>query len=307
MNKRVRQSVGKTIIGATLTAIAVMGVGRVASASNPMGTCATTGTFTASGTCTVLAGETIDVEIKGGDGGFGGAGGNGGNGGLSGATIGGAGGRGGDGGYAGAGTLVTGEFTNSTDETVTLTFVVGVNGAHGTAGPNGVNGTDGAGGNNFIGGTGQNGGLGTRGQAGTDSSVTFSNSFVVTAEGGTGGAGGAGGTGGTGATAGTPGTAGVQGAAGSNGTNGSYSPSPLTLPWGAVLGRRGEPKVVFSGTGVPETTTTTVPETTTTTVTTAPLQLPATGNATGPTAWVTLLVLASGAALIVLARRRVVR
>jgi LPXTG-motif cell wall-anchored protein len=46
-----------------------------------------------------------------------------------------------------------------------------------------------------------------------------------------------------------------------------------------------------------------VPVTTTTVV--AP-QLPATGGDTGPTVWVTLLILASGASLVVLARRRVV-
>jgi LPXTG-motif cell wall-anchored protein len=42
------------------------------------------------------------------------------------------------------------------------------------------------------------------------------------------------------------------------------------------------------------------------TTTTVPLQLPATGSDTSPTVWVTLLILASGASLVVLARRRVV-
>ena len=58
----------------------------------------------------------------------------------------------------------------------------------------------------------------------------------------------------------------------------------------------------------PVTTTTTVPVTTTTTTVpvTTTLQLPATGSDSGPTAWVTLIVLASGASLVVVARRRVV-
>jgi hypothetical protein len=303
MNKRLSRIVSKAIIGATLTAVTVIGAGQMASASNPMGTCATTATFTASGSCTVLAGETVTVEIKGGDGGHGGAGGAGGYGGININTNGGAGGRGGNGGLGGAGTLVSGSYTNSTDETVTLTFVIGMNGANGVAGAPGADGSA----NNPNANPGQDGEFGGMGQAGTDSSITFSDSFVVTAMGGTGAPGGTGGTGGTGATGSTPGTDGVRGLDGARGTNGSYSPNPLSFPWSALQGRRGTPQVVFSGTGVPATTTTAPAASTTVPVTTtAPLQLPATGNATGPTAWVTLLVLASGASLVVLARRRVV-
>ena len=300
MNKRINQMMGKAVVGTTLAAMAAIGAGQVASASNLMGTCATTGTFTEGGTCTVLAGEMINFEIKGGDGGAGGYGGPGGDGGDSSATesVGGSGGAGGQPGAGGPGARVFGNYTNSTDATVTLTFLIGVNGADGVNGSPGIDGNDGSG---FLsdGGAGQDGEDGGYGEGGTYSLIRAGDQPVVLVYGGTGGSGGGGGTGGAGGTT-ANGADGIQGRSGDAGLTGEFFPSPLPDSWSNDT-ELGTPGVVFSGTGVPEATTTTVPVTTT-----APPQLPATGSDAGSTAWVTLLVLASGASLVVLARRRVV-
>ena len=286
MNKGVRQSVGKAVIGATLTAIAVMGVGQVASASGTTGTCVTTGIFTASGTCTVLAGEVVNFSFKGARGGLGGYGGYGGNGGavIDPFVPGGRGGAGGQGGEGGVAALIYGSYANSTDATVTLTFDIGVQGSDGTAG------VDGRSGSGVPASNGQDGTDGGNGTAGTESVLRIDSSVIASAQGGAGGTGGTGGKGGTGASGSTPGLNGAPGEMGLKGANGSYSPSPLPDSWMFTYSGFPPPGFAF-----------TAPVTTT-----APPQLPATGSDTSPTMWVTLLVLASGGAFVVLARRRVV-
>ena len=124
--------------------------------------------------------------------------------------------------------------------------------------------------------------------------------MLAGAEGGAGGTGGEGGKGGTGGSSATYGTAGENGENGLRGANGAFFPEPIPDSWILTEDDLGAPSIVFSVPSVPVTTTT-VPVTTT-----APPQLPATGGDAGPTVWVTLLVLASGASLVVLARRRVV-
>ena len=314
MNKRMKQMMGGAAIGTTLAAIAAIGAGQVASATYPMGTCATTATFTETGTCTVLAGEVINFGLKGGDGGLGGAGGAGGAGGPSIIPFvpGGIGGTGGLGGPQGAGALVVGSYANSTDATVTLFFIIGARGLDGSAGVAGVPGGEGVSG--FPGAPGTDGTDGGDGTAGTYSLIQTGDLLLARADGGRGGTGGKGGKGGTGATAETAGTAGAPGENGLRGSNGSYAPSPLPENWMSTDSDLSDPRVDFWGYEEEQLTTTTVPVTTTvpettTTVpvtTTAPPQLPATGGDAGPTVWVTLLVLASGASLVVVARRRVV-
>ena len=310
MNKRINQMMGKAVVGTTLAAMAAIGAGQVASASNLMGTCATTGTFTEGGTCTVLAGETINFEIRGGDGGdggYGGPGGNGGDGSLGG--VGGSGGAGGQPGAGGGGGSVSGNYTNSSDATVTLVLVIGVTGAQGVTGEPGADGVDGS--CDILcspGGAGQDGGNGGYAEGGTYSLIRAGDQPVVLVYGGAGGSGGGGGEGGAGGTNST-GADGFEGVSGDAGPPGFFLPSPLPDSWSNDT-ELGTPGVVFSGTGVPEATTTTVAAPSTTvaapSTTVAAPQLPATGSDAGSTAWVTLLVLASGAALVVLARRRVV-
>ena len=299
MNKRMKQMISQAVIGTTLAAMAAIGVGQVASASGTTGTCVTTGLFTASGTCTVLAGEVINFVLKGGDGGAGGVGGAGGNGGPSIVPFvpGGIGGSGGLMGVQGAGARIIGSYVNSTDATVTLTFDIGVKGSDGTAGVDGVPGGErGAGG---AGGTGTDGTDGGNGTAGTESVLRIDSSLIASAQGGTNSTGGKGGKGGTGATTETAGTNGAPGETGSRGFNGSYAPVPLPESWMYTDTDLSDPRVdFFVGEEHEELTTTTVPETT--------VLLPETGSNTGPSILVTLLVLASGVAFVVLARRRVV-
>jgi LPXTG-motif cell wall-anchored protein len=294
MNKRMKQMMGKTVIGTTLAAMAAIGAGQVASATGTTGTCVTIGTFTESGTCTVLAGETVNFNIKAANGGAGGAGGAGGNGASSTSFAGGPGGEGGLGGGGGAGTRIIGSYTNSTDTTVTLSFVVGSNGSDGDAGANGVDGFGLApdGGNGLDGFDGQEGSPSIlyEGEVGEEIDVSR---MIAGAQGGAGGLRGEGGKGGTGGTLLGLGTAGENGVDGLRGAGGAYYPDPLPNSWSLTEDDLGAASIVFSGTGVPVTTT-------------APPQLPATGSDTSPTVWVTLLVLASGASLVVLARRRVV-
>lgn len=290
---------GGVVIGTTLATMAAIGAGQVASASHLMGTCATTATFTASGTCTVLAGEVINFGLKGGDGGLGGTGGAGGNGGpvLVPFVLGGIGGAGGLEGGRGAGAQIIGSYTNSTGATVTLTFDIGVKGIDGSAGSAGSNGSAGDPASN-----GQDGTDGGNGTTGTETVLRIDSSVIAAAEGGAGGTGGKGGKGGTGASGSTPGLNGAAGENGLKGANGSYAPSPLPDSWMYNDSDLSDPRVDFWQDEHEEPTTTTEPVTTT-----APLQLPATGSDTGSTVWVTLLVLASGASLVVVARRRVVR
>ncbi len=291
MNKRMKQMMGKTVIGTTLAAMAALGAGQVASASGTTGTCVTTGIFVEDGTCTVLPGEAIEFTVQGGAGGPGGNGGSGGDGLFRGAYEGGYagfGGRGGIGGSLGRGAEVVGSYTNSTDETVTLTVFVGVAGLSGSDGMFGVSGVEGTP-------SGANGTDGGDGVAGTESSIFIDDLLVVSAQGGTGGKGGKGGQGGTSPTGvlGSPnGVDGEPGEDGLDGVNGSYAPSPLPEGWIYTEEGLSTASVTFVS-GVPATTT-------------APPQLPATGGDAGPTVWVTLLVLASGASLVVLSRRRVV-
>jgi LPXTG-motif cell wall-anchored protein len=291
---------GRAVVGTTLAAIAVIGAGQMASASGTTGTCVTIGTFTEDGTCTVLPGETVNFNLKSGNGGAGGAGGAGGNG-VSSTFAGGAGGAGGIGGGSGAGPRIIGSYINATDTTVTLSMFVGVNGTDGSAGANGVDGF----GLTPDGGNGQDGSDGTEGTSSGlvegEGTEIVEERIIAAASGGGGGTGGKGGKGGTRPGNIADGTAGENGENGLRSYNGSYYPVPLPDSWIVTEDDLGAPSIVFSGTGVPATTTTTVPVTTT-----APPQLPATGSDTSPTVWVTLLVLASGASLVVLARRRVV-
>jgi LPXTG-motif cell wall-anchored protein len=307
MNKRMKQMMGKTVIGTTLAAMAAIGAGQVASATGTTGTCVTIGTFTDTSdtgfvTCTVLVGETVNFNIKAGNGGAGGAGGYGGAGGIQTPPYsGGNGGAGGLGGGGGAGPRITGSYTNSTDTTVTLSLIVGKNGIDGEDGNAGLAGTSGT-----PAGTGTDGSMGTDGEPGSSSiifvglledipgyEIDFSK-MIAGVEGGEEGTGGEGGKGGTGGSSATYGTAGEKGANGLRGANGEYYPVQLPDSWSLTEDDLGAPSIVFSVPSVPETTTT------------APLQLPATGSDTSPTVWVTLLILASGASLVVLARRRVV-
>jgi LPXTG-motif cell wall-anchored protein len=275
---------GRAVVGTTLAAIAVIGAGQMASASGTTGTCVTIGTFTEDGTCTVLPGETVNFNLKSGNGGAGGAGGAGGNG-VSSTFAGGAGGAGGIGGGSGAGPRIIGSYINATDTTVTLSIFVGVNGTDGSAGANGVDGF----GLTPDGGNGQDGSDGTEGTSSglAEGTEIVEERIIAAASGGGGGKGGKGGKGGTRPGNIADGTAGENGENGLRSYNGSYYPVPLPDSWIVTEDDLGAPSIVFSGTGVS-------------------LQLPATGSDTSPTVWVTLLVLVSGASLVVLARRRVV-
>jgi len=277
--------IGKAIVGTTLTAMAALGAGQMASASGTTGTCVTTAIFVETGTCTVLPGEAIEFTVQGGAGGPGGNGGSGGDGFMRGPYEGGYagfGGSGGTGGSLGRGAEVVGSYTNSTDETVTLTVVVGVAGLSGSDGMFGVSGVEGTP-------NGADGTDGGDGVAGTESAIFIDDSLVVSAQGGTGGTGGKGGKGGTSPTGvlGSPnGVAGEPGEDGLDGVNGSYAPSPLPEGWIYTEEGLSTESVRFVS-GVPE-------------------MLPETGSNTGPTMLVTLLVLASGAVFVGLGRRRVV-
>ena len=296
MNKRIKQMLGQAVVGTTLTAMAALGAGQMAQASDATGTCVTTGTFTESGTCTVLPGEKIMFSLRGGPGGEGGAGGAGGAGGIQTPPfIGGFGGAGGLGGGGGETPTIGGNYTNSTDATVTLTVVVGVSGLTGSAGAPGLDGTSGN-----PAGAGTDGGDGGMGTNGTESTISIDGSLIVSSNGGAGGTGGKGGKGGTGGSSETYGTAGAPGENGLRGASGAYVPSPLPESWGDY-GFYLDPAEVTFYQDEPETTEPeyTVPNT--------QVLLPATGSDTSPTMLVTLLVLASGASLVVLARRRVVR
>jgi LPXTG-motif cell wall-anchored protein len=291
---------GKAMVGTTLTTIAVIGAGQMASASGATGTCVTIGLFTTEGgTCTVLPGEVVNFAVKGGNGGAGGAGGAGGIGGpgFTG-NAGGPGGAGGIGGGGGAGPRITGSYINATDATVTLSILVGVNGIDGSTGANGVYGDD----ITPDGGNGQDGSDGAEGVPsglieGTE--IVDARQIIASAQGGAGGKGGKGGKGGTGGGILADGTAGENGENGLRGANGSYYPSPLPDSLILTEDDLSAPYVSFSQ----DETETTEPEYT---VPNTQVLLPATGSDTSPTVWVTLLVLASGASLVVLARRRVV-
>ena len=286
MNKRMKQMMGGAVIGTTLTAMAAIGAGQMASASGN-GTCLTTAIFLESGTCTVLAGEVVEFTVQGGSGGPGGNGGWGGYGRSFGPYPGGRageGGQGGSGGSPGRGAEVVGSYINSTDATVTLTVVVGTDGLGGSEGDFGVSGS-------ALTPDGSVGGDGGDGTAGTESSILIDDLVIVSAQGGTGGTGGKGGTGGTGATGEVGSADGISGTRGENGldgVNGSYAPVPLPPSWIYTEEGLNMTSVRFR-VGRSETL------------------LPATGSDTSPTMWVTLLVLASGAAFVVVARRRVVR
>jgi LPXTG-motif cell wall-anchored protein len=298
MNKRIRQMMGKAIVGTTLTAIAVIGAGQMASASGTTGTCVTIGLFSENGTCTVLPGEVVNFAVKGGNGGAGGAGGAGGIG-VSFTFNGGVGGAGGIGGGGGAGARIVGSYINATDATVTLTIGVGVNGTDGIDGLTGANGS----GELVNGGNGQDGGDGAEGVPsglieGTE--IVDARQIIATAQGGAGGTGGKGGKGGESGFGTADGTAGKNGENGLRGANGSYYPSPLPDSWILTEDDLSAPYVSFSQ----DETETTEPETT---VPNTQILLPETGSNTGPSMLVTLLVLASGAVFVVLGRRRVVR
>ena len=293
MNKRIRQMMGKAVVGTTLAAMAVIGAGQMASASDATGTCVTTVRFGENGTCTVLAGEMVNFVVKGGNGGAGGAGGVGGLGhsGDFSAFPAGAGGLGGIGGGGGAGARIVGSYINATDATVTLSIFVGVNGIDGSSGENGVDGTE----ISPVGEIGEDGSDGTEGTPsglfeGTE--MLDENQIIAGAQGGLGGNGGTGGTGGTQAFICCAGTTGENGENGLRGANGSYYPSPLPDSWILTEDDPAAPYVAFAHAE----TETTEPE----------VLLPETGSNTGPSILVTLLVLASGVAFVVLARRRVV-
>ena len=166
----------------------------------PVDTCASVGTFTADGTCTVPAGGTIGFTISGGSGGDGGVGGFGGNGGTAasidddGAT-GGVGGAGGVGGLGAPGATIIGTYTNSTESDVTLEITVGSDGTAGADGNFGLDGLDGV--FPFAPATdGELGGDGGFGNAGDPSVIAIFTSpidepaLLVLAGGGEGGTGG---------------------------------------------------------------------------------------------------------------------
>lgn len=264
-------------------AVAVVGgLSHPVSAANQKGTCASTGAFSSSGTCTVLPGETISFTIKGGNGGPGGNGGQGGKGGDSfnyydgndmvppsickgepasvGAT----------GGLGGAGAKVSGSYTNNSGSTVTLTVTVGANG---TAGANGTNGAAGA---NSVssapGNDGQPGTNGVDGLAGTATQIV-SGTVIAAAGGGSGGMGGQGSFGGAGGlfspacqASATP-SAPPPPPAAADGSAGTVTPWPLPSGWSTPSTTSSEsPALTVTGNGVSViiTTTTSSPTTTTT-------------------------------------------
>lgn len=201
-------------------------------------------TLTASGSCTLPAGYSVQFTIKGGNGGAGGSGGQGGSGGNANTTAGGEGGVGGRGGQGGPGAKVTGVIRNTSSADMVLTIVVGLNGSLGSPGADGVPGSNAAGNPAVVpvvaGGAGVAGEAGGTGGTGQSSSITVSGEAtpLITAEGGKGGLGGAGGGGGQGgrqtsssSTAGAAGTAGQDGAAGALG---GTVPSPLPSGWTTV-------------------------------------------------------------------------
>ena len=231
----------------------------VAPVSAVTGTCVSVGVFTSSGTCTVLAGETVDFVVKGGNGGNGGNSGRGGNGGVgwngSFSVPGGFGGTGAQGGLGGPGAKVGGSYFNSSGTTITLTVVRGSNGA---AGAHGADGSSGSGatqsGAASSGANGNNGGNGANGANGTASSISDGSGVVVSAAGGTGGAGAVRGLGGQGGQAsgangmnGSNGSAGMQGNSGQN----ASTPSPLPTNWTFLATNASEtPSLTFTGLGI---------------------------------------------------------
>ena len=304
--------------------LASTSVASVASAQGEtQGTCATTGEFAVDGTCTVLAGETLDFIIEGGAGGDGGAGGAGGDGGSgwTGVTTvaGGLGGSGGLGGVGGAGARIEGTFTNDTASPLTLTLTVGVPGLAGPFGIPGAAGID-ALQNPNVPDDGLDGGFGFVGQPGTDglaSSVTIDGENFLIAGAGTGGQSGTGGIGGSGGSgSGTPGTDGEDGFNGDDGSSGEETSFvSMMVTSSAFATPTGIPIIAFSG-EAPEPTTTTptttptteAPVSTTTPTTTAPRpaggQLPATGLGAGLPLVLGLGGVASGSAMLLAARRR---
>ena len=268
----------KMIGGSAAMVLAGSGLAMVTSAeavtANNFGTCVTTESFSSSGQCTVLAGETIEFTIKGGNGG---AGGNGGNGGAGGdgwtglaVTSGGAGGLGGAGGIGGAGARISGTWTNTTQATVTLDLVVGVDGA---AGPSGMNGNPGNSvdpvGPSDSGTTGRDGDQGLFGSDGTITAIELGGSVIVTAGNGTGGGGASPGNGGTGGTSVGNGTAGRTNGGGFTGLDGELISLPDPLPTGwtfDVTGPTEAPYVQIGGAGVAPITVPTTATTPTTTI-----------------------------------------
>lgn len=309
---------------ATTTAVAALAFGAVATTGasvsavgDETGTCASTGVFSASGTCTVLSGETVQFTITGGHGGAGGPGGIGGIGGS--AFTGGSGDPGGFGGMGGAGGLgatIVGEYTNDSDVDVTLNVTVGASGVPGTPGDAGVDGVDGTI-NSPDGANGSDGGNGLPGGAGSDSSIHIAQLvgdpvLLVTAGAGGGGTGGTGGSGGDGATAelalvpagaitNAPGANGVDGVPGEPGEASSL-PSPLPQGW--EFGGPGTPGVEFIG-DAPAPTTTVAPSTTVAPTTTAASgQLPVTGTSSSFAVLLAMATSAFGVAMVLASRRR---
>ena len=120
----------KSVLALALASAPVIGIGVMSqvtsvSAANPTGTCVSASPFTADGTCTVLAGETVNFVAIGGDGGDGGdyveleltA--------IGAQAV-------NPGGNGGRGRQVTGSYSNTTGATVTLTLEAGMHGVDGS-------------------------------------------------------------------------------------------------------------------------------------------------------------------------------
>lgn len=245
-------------------------------AANPTGTCVSASPFTADGTCTVLAGETVNFVVVGGNGGNGGdyvvnVGSVGYDDELSGSGV-----PNGVGGIGGLGAKVSGAYSNTTGATVTFTLVVG---AHGV---NGNDYTIATGGEIEV----MNGGQGGPGGDGGDSKIVINGVDLVVAGGGKGGLGG---------TVSTNGNAGDPGEA---------LPNPLPSGWTSELSS-GTPGITFTGTGVaPATTTTVAPTTTVAEKEETTTALPQTGSQSGQFMLVALVALGLGG-LITVSRRRI--
>ena len=240
---------GVSVAALAGSSLAVLGAVAPASAE-VVPSCVSVGAFNTSGTCTVAAGETISVAIKGGNGGAGGAGGNGGSGGsgTNGVVLlqGGLGGLGGNGGRGGIGAMILGQWTNTTGATVEVRVLAGVDGAAGLAGSPGLAGADAPGPGAGSGGDGLKGGDGVAGSTGTDSAVSGLG-FGVLAYGGSGGAGGTAGAGGTGGLPSGPGSNGADGTEGISGRDGQTAPVPLAAGFMAVTDTSSSaPGVYFS-------------------------------------------------------------
>lgn len=321
------------IIVSTLLVAPAMAFAAHVSAANVKGTCADVGSFSVSGSCTVLDGETVDFVIVGGTGGNGGAGGDGGAGGAGWedtySVPGSSGGSGGPGGTGGLGAKVTGSYSNSTGSTVTLTLTVGAHGDDGANGNPGAAGTDATGPGFVSGGSGTPGEDGAPGKDGADSMIEIGAVTVVKAGGGTAGLGGGGGAAGFGAVVLVPASVGGLGSLivpGDDGVPGTVTPDPLPTGWTSTNVLE-TPGVTFTGVGVPESTTTSTAGASTTTSSVAPTttvgddadiqsdgserplaesSLPGTGWDTLRLFLATAFVVGCGGALVVLGRRRLV-